>query len=307
MAKAPKQIYRLLKQKVMVANLKALAKKEDSIELFNALKNALDAKSAEEKCTLTEEIFYNFKHIKINHNAEILPLMAPTFSYFCQIVPPKKVPQGKYLKNDLNVAHLLHSIAHIEFSAIDLALDCAYRFRNLPLEYYQAWVEVAFQEVHHFLKLNQLLQSIGFRYGDFGVHTLLFDSMKNCDILLDRIALVPRGMEAVGLDVNPFLCAKVQASNHPIKEDFLKVLEIIYQEEISHVSKGNIWFHYLCDKQSIPKQKRAEVYLEILKKHHFSFPKANTAFNTQARIEAGFTQEELTMLRDSIFLSKNPK
>lgn len=291
----------------MVANLKALAKKEDSIELFNALKNALDAKNAEEKCTLTEEIFYNFKHIKINHNAEILPLMAPTFSYFCQIVPPKKVPQGKYLKNDLNAAHLLHSIAHIEFSAIDLALDCAYRFRNLPLEYYQAWVEVAFQEVHHFLKLNQLLQSIGFRYGDFGVHTLLFDSMKNCDILLDRIALVPRGMEAVGLDVNPFLCAKVQASNHPIKEDFLKVLEIIYQEEISHVSKGNTWFHYLCDKQSIPKQKRAEVYLEILKKHHFSFPKANTAFNTQARIEAGFTQEELTMLRDSIFLSKNPK
>ena len=111
----------------------------------------------------------------------------------------------------------MHSIAHIEFSAIDLALDCAYRFRNLPLEYYQNWVEVAFQEVHHFLALEKLLNLLGFRYGDFGVHTLLFDSMKNCNVLLDRIALIPRGMEAVGLDVNPFLCAKVQASNPTIK------------------------------------------------------------------------------------------
>ena len=201
----------------------------------------------------------------------------------------------------------MHSIAHIEFSAIDLALDCAYRFRNLPLEYYQNWVEVAFQEVNHFLSLESLLNLIGFKYGDFGVHTLLFDSMKNCNVLLDRIALIPRGMEAVGLDVNPFLCAKVQASNHAIKMELLEVLSVILQEEISHVSKGNFWFHYLCDAQHIPHQNRAKVYCEILKKYHFSFPKANSSFNTQARIQTGFTKEELEMLKDTAFLSKNPK
>lgn len=201
----------------------------------------------------------------------------------------------------------MHSIAHIEFSAIDLALDCAYRFRNLPLEYYQNWVEVAFQEVHHFLALEKLLNLLGFQYGDFGVHTLLFDSMKTCNILLDRIALIPRGMEAVGLDVNPFLCAKVQASNHTIKMELLEVLSVILQEEISHVSKGNFWFHYLCDKQNIPHTNRAKTYLEILKKYHFSFPKANSSLNTQARIQAGFTKEELEMLKDTAFLSKNPK
>ena len=183
----------------------------------------------------------------------------------------------------------MHSIAHIEFSAIDLALDCAYRFRNLPLEYYQNWVEVAFQEVNHFLSLESLLNLIGFKYGDFGVHTLLFDSMKNCNVLL------------------AFLCAKVQASNHNIKKELLEVLEIILQEEISHVSKGNFWFHYLCDAQHIPHQNRAKVYCEILKKYHFSFPKANSSLNTQARIQAGFTKEELEMLQDSAFLSKNPK
>ncbi len=281
--------------------------KETRIDLFTALKTSLDAKNAEEKCTLTQEIWENFQHFKITHDSAILPLSTPTFAHFCQIIPPHKVPQGKYLKNDLNVAHLLHSIAHIEFSAIDLALDCAYRFRNLPLEYYQAWVEVAFQEVNHFRALEKLLHLVGFRYGDFGVHTLLFDSMKSCNILLDRIALVPRGMEAVGLDVNPFLYAKVQASSHPIKEDLLGVLEMILQEEISHVSKGNFWFHYLCEKQNIPKKERAKTYLEILKKYHFSFPKANASFNTQARIQAGFTKEELTLLKDCAFASKNPK
>lgn len=279
----------------------------ESYELFSALFDALNAQNAQEKCAKTQTIWKNFQNLKLEHKSEILPLGIPTFAYFCPIVPKHKVPQGKYLKTDLNVAHLLHSIAHIEFSAIDLALDCAYRFRGLPLHYYRDWVEVANEEVKHFLALLELLESLGFHYGDFGVHTLLFDTMKNCDILLDRIALIPRGMEAVGLDVNPFLCAKVQRSSHPIKQEILGVLEMILCEEISHVSKGNMWFAFVCEQNQIAPQNRALEYFKILKKYHFSFPKANAQFNLNARLQAGFTQEEIKMLENEIFTSQNLK
>lgn len=279
----------------------------ESKELFSALFKALNAKNAQEKCVLTQEIWQNFQNFTLEHNQIILPLNSPTFAHFCPIVPPAKVPQGKYLKTDLNVAHLLHSVAHIEFSAIDLALDCAYRFRGLPLNFYYDWVEVANEEVKHFLALQSLLETLGFHYGDFGVHTLLFDSMKNCNVLLDRIALIPRGMEAVGLDVNPFLCAKVQASHHSIKKELLGALEMILQDEISHVFKGSVWFAYVCEQEKIAPQERASKYFEILKNYHFSFPKANTQFNIHARLQAGFSQEELKMLENEIFLSQNPK
>ncbi|WP_297601041.1 ferritin-like domain-containing protein [Helicobacter sp. UBA3407] len=279
----------------------------ESHELFSTLFNALNAKNAQEKCMLTQEIWQNFPNFHLEHQQAILSLGIPTFAHFCQIIPPYKVPQGKYLKTDLNVAHLLHSLAHIEFSAIDLALDCAYCFRNLPLTFYRDWVEVANEEVKHFLALNALLETLGFRYGDFGVHTLLFDSMKNCNVLLDRIALIPRGMEAVGLDVNPFLCAKVQSSNHTIKKELLGALEMILQDEISHVFKGNVWFHFACEQERIAPQQRALKYFEILKNYHFSFPKANAQFNINARLQAGFSAEEIKMLENEIFLSQNPK
>lgn len=201
----------------------------------------------------------------------------------------------------------MHSVAHIEFCAIDLALDCAYRFRNMPKTYYFDWIEVAKEEVEHFNRLNELLNQVGFKYGDFLVHDLLFSSMQKADLLLDRIALVPRGMEAVGLDVNPFLCTKVSQSSHKIKTPLLEVLQIIYNEEISHVSKGDKWFHYICEEQKIPLQKRATTYIEILKKHCFSFPKANSSMNVEARLKAGFSKEELELLSDVAFASSNPK
>ena len=275
--------------------------------LFQEIFSALNAKSAQEKCQKVQEIYHNLEHFTLEEDAMVLPLETPTFAHFCQITPPQKVPQSKSLKTDLNIAHLLHSLAHIEFSAIDLALDCAYRFRGLPKHYYYDWLEVAKEEVKHFLALESLLQRIGFKYGDFNVHSLLFDSMRSCDILLHRIALIPRGMEAVGLDVNPFVCAKVSNSSHTIKQELLNVLTMILNDEISHVSKGNVWFNYVCDMQNIPQQQRTQTYIEILKHYHFSFPKANAQFNTQARLQAGFSQKELVLLQNAAFASKYSK
>ena len=139
----------------------------ESQEFFTAVFSAICAKSAQEKCHKVQEIWNRFDTLTFAHDSAILPLGIPTFAHFCKILPPKNVPQGKYLKNDLNMAHLLHSVAHIEFSAIDLALDCAYRFRHLPKSYYFDWIEVANEEVKHFLLLDALLHKIGFQYGEF--------------------------------------------------------------------------------------------------------------------------------------------
>ncbi|MDD6056122.1 MAG: ferritin-like domain-containing protein [Helicobacteraceae bacterium] len=282
----------------------------ESKNLFSQIFLALDAKTAEEKCNLTQEIYKNFENLNLDKDTEILELRIPTYANFCQIVEPKRVPQGKYLKSDLNAAHLLHSLAHIEFSAIDLALDCAYRFRNLPKNYYFDWISVANEEVGHFMQLKNILESLGFKYGDFFVHSVLFDSLKKCNVLLDRIALVPRGMEAVGLDVNPFLCAKVQNSKHKIKNELLQVLKIILNDEISHVKKGDIWFKYFCDTFKIPANLREKTYIDILKKYNFSFPKANATLNETARLKAGFSKSELELLKlesKNAFVSRNPK
>ena len=230
----------------------------------------------------------------IAKDEEILPLLNPTFANFCQIVSPNEVPQGKILKQDIHLAYLLHSIVHIEFSAIDLALDSAYRFRNMPQEYYCDWIEVAKEEVNHYEKLNALLESLGFKYGDFKVHDTLFQALKICTNHLDRIALVPRGMEAVGLDVNPFLVTKIQKSKHKLQNEILEVLKLIFNEEISHVRKGSVWFNYLCDINNI--EDKTNQYIEILEKYNFKLPKANTHINKEARIQAGFSAEEIEKL-----------
>ena len=225
-----------------------------------------------------------------------MPLLKPTFANFCQVVSPKEVPQGKILKQDIHLAYLLHSIVHIEFSAIDLALDSAYRFINMPKQYYYDWIEVAKEEVTHYEKLHGLLETLGFKYGDFKVHDTLFQALKICTNHLDRIALVPRGMEAVGLDVNPFLTTKIQKSKHKLQNEILDVLYLIFNEEISHVSNGSVWFNYLCDINHIQIKERPTKYIEILSKYNFKLPKANTHLNKEARIKAGFSAEEIDKL-----------
>lgn len=277
------------------------------MDFFSQVYQALNAKTSQEKCDLTQEIYHNFESLLFSFDTPIQSLKSPTFANFCEIVEPNKVPQGKFIKSDLNLAHLLHSIAHIEFSAIDLALDCAYRFRNLPKQYYKDWINVAYEETTHFMHLENHLKQIGYFYGAFRVHRILFDSMQKCDVLLDRIALVPKSMEAVGLDVNPFLCAKIKECNHSLKNELLNTLEIILNDEIKHVNKGNVWFDFACEKSGITKENRAKFYIELLKKYDFSFPKANKNFNEEARLKAGFTREELRLLKDEAFLSHNPK
>jgi uncharacterized ferritin-like protein (DUF455 family) len=146
-------------------------------------------------------------------------------------------------------AMLVHSIAHIELNAIDLALDVVWRFAGMPEAFYTDWVRIAQEEAKHFSLLRQHLLDLGFDYGDFPAHNTLWDMAERTQgDILARIGIVPRTMEARGLDASPGVKNKlVSVGDHRAGE----ILDIILEDEIGHVASGNRWYRYLCAERGL--------------------------------------------------------
>ncbi|MCE3046856.1 ferritin-like domain-containing protein [Helicobacter kayseriensis] len=253
---------------------------------FALLEEILHTPQISKRFALFESLLSSLSSLCLDHTYTIRHIGSPIYQGICKIVHPTKISRPKILKNDTAMASFLHSIAHIEYSAIDLALDASYRFRNLPMEFYLNWIEVAKEEIQHFQMLRSLLQRIGFDYGDFEVHSNLFDAMKATPIFADRMALVHRGLEAGGLDANPFVVQKVSKSSHHLRDEILQVLQVILKDEISHVSKGDKWWKFSNDSRS---------FEEILRHYSYTPPKI---LNTQARLQCGFSPDELSSLQN---------
>jgi uncharacterized ferritin-like protein (DUF455 family) len=192
-----------------------------------------------------------------------------------------RTPEGR--------AALIHALAHIEFNAINLALDAVWRFADMPMQYYADWLKVAAEEAYHFELLNSYLQNMGYQYGDFSGHNSLWEMAERTKAdVLARMALVPRTMEARGLDASP-----------PLRNKFLQIgdtdaagiLEIILRDEIGHVAIGNHWFNWLCAERGM----EPIVTYEALAREH-NAPAMRKPLNMEARRKAGFTEEELALL-----------
>jgi uncharacterized ferritin-like protein (DUF455 family) len=186
-------------------------------------------------------------------------------------------------------AALVHALAHIEFNAINLALDAIWRFAGMPGEYYADWLKVAAEEALHFSLLAAHLQTLGYQYGDFPAHNSLWDmAEKTCGDVLARIALVPRTMEARGLDASPTVRAKLaQAGDQAAAE----IIDIILRDEIGHVAIGNRWFGWLC---MVRKLDPISTYAALAAQ--YKAPPLRGPFNLAARKEAGFSDAELAAL-----------
>jgi uncharacterized ferritin-like protein (DUF455 family) len=186
-------------------------------------------------------------------------------------------------------AMLVHSIAHIELNAIDLALDVVWRFAGMPEAFYTDWVRIAQEEAKHFSLLRQHLLSLGFDYGDFPAHNTLWDMAERTqDDILARIGIVPRTMEARGLDASPGVKNKlVSVGDHRAGE----ILDIILEDEIGHVASGNRWYRYLCAERGLDP---VRTYAELIAQ--YDAPKLRPPFNMAARRLAGFEEAELAAL-----------
>ncbi len=202
-----------------------------------------------------------------------------------ELVDPREVPKRGFNSESARI-RLVHAIAHIEFNAINLALDAVYRFRDMPQQYYSDWLRVADEEALHFTLLNDYLISKGAIYGDYTAHNGLWEmALKSDHDVLVRMALVPRVLEARGLDVTPGMINKLQAAGDTALVD---ILEVIYRDEIGHVKIGSHWFNELCKQRSVsPHTTFSELLDEYMEDAVFG------SFDEAARTQAGFSSQEI--------------
>ena len=166
-----------------------------------------------------------------------------------ELVAPRNLQRRKLSTREGHAA-LIHSLCHIEFNAINLALDAVYRFRDMPEAYYHDWLKVAAEEAHHFVLLRDHLGTLGHAYGDFPAHNGLWEAaMDTAHDPLIRMALVPRVLEARGLDVTPGIMAKLRGIGD---NRAVAILEIIQRDEMGHVAMGSRWFRFLCEQRGLP-------------------------------------------------------
>jgi uncharacterized ferritin-like protein (DUF455 family) len=212
------------------------------------------------------------------------------------IFPPKPVLQAprhmpkRNLTSQDGVIAFFHAIAHVEFMAIYLAWDLLYRFRGLPEQFYQDWLCVADEEAQHFELLRQHLRSFNVEYGDLPAHGGLWDhAVETAGDLLARLALVPRCMEARGLDVTPGIIAKFAAKGD---ETGIAILNRILTDEVKHVERGSYWFKTLCNEQGLS----PETHYQCLISQYYRGGKPKGPFNREMRKVAGFSDAELDWL-----------
>lgn len=206
-----------------------------------------------------------------------------------QLVPPRQIkPRSCATVNGR--ATLIHALAHIELNAINLALDAIWRFADLPDQYYLDWLKVAQEEALHFSLLAEHLANLGFAYGDFVAHNALWEmAERTTDDVLARMALVPRTLEARGLDANPAIRARLAEAGD---ERAAAILDIILRDEIGHVAIGNHWYGTLCQARGFDPVTH---YQHLAEQYHA--PKQRGPFNLPARRAAGFGEAELQLLQ----------
>lgn len=216
------------------------------------------------------------------------PLGVPGRPARPRLVPPAQLPRRSPF-TARGRATLLHAIAHIEFNAINLALDAVWRFARMPREYYLDWLHVAGEEALHFALLREHLHTLGIDYGDFDAHDGLWSMTERTkhDVVA-RMALVPRTLEARGLDATPPMQVKLRKAGD---QRAVAILDIILRDEIGHVAIGNRWYRWLCERDGLDLVAHYSVLVA-----RFDAPRPKPPFNRAARIDAGFTEEELAWL-----------
>ena len=264
------------------------------MEFFQTLETILTTTTPHEKIEKFRNFYADYQTGKIKPYGDFTPRIfaLPSFHEVCEIVPATTLPKRGSLSTQKGKAYLVHSVLHIEYSAIDLALDHAYRFPNMPKEYYDDWLEVAEDEVRHFLMLEKILHELGYHYGSFPVHSFLFDvSQKSLD-LLTRMAVVPRYLEASGLDSSPLVIQKLQRIDDEESRKIIAALEVILEEEVDHVRKGDKWFNRACEQKGVS----PETYFDIVEKILPGAKRRKAYVNVASRKKAGFSCDEIRVI-----------
>lgn len=258
--------------------------------LFDAAYGCLAADSVESKLSLTHTAVSAWRagELSLSSDGVAEEIGLPGRPSLPRLVEPRSLPKRGF-GSHLGRASFIHSIAHIEFNAIDLAWDAIYRFREMPREYYDDWVSCASDEARHFEMLQARLADYGYTYGDFDAHNGLWEmAVRTTSSVLIRMALVPRVLEARGLDVTPAMIVKLRSLSDNETAD---ILEVILREEVAHVAAGSRWFAFACALEGVEPRSTFNALLKEFARGSLFGP-----FNVEARAQAGFDEAELADL-----------
>jgi uncharacterized ferritin-like protein (DUF455 family) len=260
--------------------------------LFAHARKCLEVVEPARKVAMTAEVAARFAagNLTINHGAvSPLTIGPPGRPASPRLVSPRDLPARGLGTPEGRIA-LVHAVAHIEFNAINLAWDAVYRFRGMPDAYYRDWIGVAADEARHFTLLQTRLAELGHSYGDFDAHDGLWEmAVKTADSCLARMALVPRVLEARGLDVTPGMIERLRAvADHTT----VAILELILREEVAHVAAGSRWFAWCCAREHLDAD---TTFAQLIAQHVRGAIKG--PFNLSARLAAGFSASELARLQ----------
>ncbi len=264
------------------------------MELRTLALQALQMSDPQAKCLAVQALWarqtaWNFGPVRQTPNAAPMPLPGRP-ERPCLIAPGQVPARSPYTPEGR--AALVHAICHIEFNAINLALDAVWRFDGMPETFYRDWMQVAHEEAQHFDMLHRQLQAMGHRYGDFEAHDGLWEMCeKTADDITARMALVPRTLEARGLDATPLIQTRLRKVGTPDALALCECLDVILREEIGHVAIGNRWYRWLCERQGLS----PVGHYKLLVQRHRA-PRLRPPFNTPAREAAGFSAEEIAFL-----------
>ncbi|MGA9335472.1 MAG: ferritin-like domain-containing protein [Rudaea sp.] len=263
----------------------------EQANLFALARHCLDLTDPLVKCAATAQAAATVAAggwTTSDHEEPPLPIGAPGRPARPRLVSARDLPRRGLGTVEGRIA-LIHAVAHIEFNAINLAWDAVYRFRGMPSEYYRDWIGVASDEARHFSLLQARLTELGHAYGDFDAHDGLWEmAVKTAHSCLSRMALVPRVLEARGLDVTPGMIARLRAVGDLRT---VEILETILREEIAHVAAGSRWFAWCCAREHCEPD---ATFAALIDRHAPGALKG--PFNTHARLAAGFSIAEMARI-----------
>ncbi|MGH1536919.1 MAG: ferritin-like domain-containing protein [Gammaproteobacteria bacterium] len=262
------------------------------IAVFKDALECLLISHPEKKClaVFAMQVSFTEEELDITNTTEIDIIATPGRPNKPTLVSPREVPRRNLSSLEGRIA-LIHAIAHIEFNAINLALDAMYRFQDMPLVYYKDWMQVAFEEAQHFTMLRARLHELDCEYGDYDAHDGLWEmAIKTQQSVIARMALVPRVLEARGLDVTPSMIKRLQ--NHG-DDKTVEILKIIFEQEIGHVAIGSRWFNYACQQNELEPE---ETFQNLLKEYMSG--ELRGPFELDARRKAGFSENELQLIQN---------
>lgn len=243
-----------------------------------------------DKCRRVDELAAGDAGMLATESGPVEPIPVPGRPRRPRLVAPAKLPR-RGLGTVEGRAALVHAIAHIEFNAINLGLDAAWRFTGMPPDFYRDWLRVAADETRHFRMLSDRLAELGFAYGDFDAHNGLWEAaVKTSHDVLVRMALVPRVLEARGLDVTPGMIRRLTGAGD---ERTVAILEIILEEEVPHVAIGTRWFRHCCAERG---EHPDALFPHLLETYMNGGPPG--PYNFPDRRRAGFAEPELDYLRN---------